>query len=337
MPPVREASSLLGALDRFLTVTKAARRPSTLHLMERAHGLTLAYHADLLRHFDRGVHTLASIVRGHPGQHSVPHTQDGAGAIEAMRQGFLDAARSHYPKAFAVGHDYAARTLGGPVMTPGQVQARVNRQEQHNAHFVDRSLMDDVRARFARASALVVRHAVAKQDEGALTDEERAQRREDRRREALIALLLLLRTASDSERPGILDEIETRLGGTAAERDAEVMDLAATLPVDQEIAIREGYAAAIMEDLATTQTARVGLYAAALWALVSLGFSAEADAAGYSVDWVTTSGDPCDDCLAFESDGPYAPGGLTAVPGDGSTVCLSNCRCILQLVPAEDS
>jgi hypothetical protein len=149
----------------------------------------------------------------------------------------------------------------------------------------------------------------------------------------LLTYLLVLAAATNADDiVDRLDDVESYLGGTARERDDAVLEAAATLDDAQAARIRAAYAGAVMDDLAETQSSRVGLYSQRLWALVNDGFAAEASAAGYQVDWQTTSGDPCGDCLALENDGPYHPGRLPTVPGGGDTVCLSNCKCILALV-----
>ena len=42
--------------------------------------------------------------------------------------------------------------------------------------------------------------------------------------------------------------------------------------------------------------------------------------------WYTTSGRSCIDCLDYETEG-YQPLGHFPFPCDGTTVCLTNCKC----------
>jgi len=47
------------------------------------------------------------------------------------------------------------------------------------------------------------------------------------------------------------------------------------------------------------------------------------------ISWHTTPAEHCQDCLWFEAGSPYRKVDLPALPRDGSTRCLMNCRCFL--------
>lgn len=52
------------------------------------------------------------------------------------------------------------------------------------------------------------------------------------------------------------------------------------------------------------------------------------------VRWVLTTAENCEDCVRLAAGGPYTMGvDLNQVPGDGSTICRTNCGCYLE--PAE--
>ena len=73
---------------------------------------------------------------------------------------------------------------------------------------------------------------------------------------------------------------------------------------------------------------RLGMYAKAVQSAYWAGAAADAPE-GTMINWVTTANESCEDCLDFESNGPYLPGEVPAVPGDGTTRCRSNCKCYL--------
>lgn len=99
---------------------------------------------------------------------------------------------------------------------------------------------------------------------------------------------------------------------------------------------------------------RVGMYATKLWGVAHLGFAAAFLGLGglsavkepavvrgkLRVDepmlrWVTTSLEPCPDCVRLAKQGPYYPGlnPLPTAPGLGDTRCRTNCLCLLVEVP----
>jgi hypothetical protein len=83
--------------------------------------------------------------------------------------------------------------------------------------------------------------------------------------------------------------------------------------------------------LAEKQGRRVAGYANPLWGVAHEAFGAELSEAYVITDWITTSEDPCEDCLTLEEEGPYGPGNpLPTVPGAGATRCRQNCMCILE-------
>lgn len=73
---------------------------------------------------------------------------------------------------------------------------------------------------------------------------------------------------------------------------------------------------------------RMELYANAVRAAYWGGSSNEADD-DEPMDWVTTAHESCEDCLAREANSPYTRGTLPGVPGDGSTQCRTNCKCLI--------
>lgn len=48
------------------------------------------------------------------------------------------------------------------------------------------------------------------------------------------------------------------------------------------------------------------------------------------IDWVLHPAEHCSDCLKFAAEGPYTKKTLPAVPRDGTTQCLSGCKCTLR-------
>jgi len=87
-----------------------------------------------------------------------------------------------------------------------------------------------------------------------------------------------------------------------------------------EDAQKPGYSDARVEQ-------RMGMYGRRLWSEYTRG-RINRLAADVTVHWVL---DPrashCHDCPRLASEGPYTPATLPAIPGDGSTECLTNCRC----------
>ena len=50
---------------------------------------------------------------------------------------------------------------------------------------------------------------------------------------------------------------------------------------------------------------------------------------GTEIHWELSDVEHCDDCVTWAADGPYTADSLPAVPRDGTSACLSNCRCSL--------
>ena len=59
----------------------------------------------------------------------------------------------------------------------------------------------------------------------------------------------------------------------------------------------------------------------------------EALPAQYVIDWIMTDAEHCESCLFLERHSPYTKWTLPCIPRDGTTRCLSNCRCYLRLRP----
>jgi len=45
--------------------------------------------------------------------------------------------------------------------------------------------------------------------------------------------------------------------------------------------------------------------------------------------WHLNSSNPCHDCISFAAGGPYKINDLSALPGDGTTICVGKCQCNL--------
>jgi len=87
-----------------------------------------------------------------------------------------------------------------------------------------------------------------------------------------------------------------------------------------------------IDALADSMGARVSMYSLQVWGSGHKGFVDEMESAGELLDWVTTSGNPCQDCPRLEEGSPYGPDNpLPTFPGAGDTQCLSNCLCLLQV------
>jgi hypothetical protein len=54
------------------------------------------------------------------------------------------------------------------------------------------------------------------------------------------------------------------------------------------------------------------------------------------IHWILKEAKHCDDCIRFAAGGPYTKKTLPAVPRDGTSRCLSNCRCELRFEYAEE-
>jgi len=56
------------------------------------------------------------------------------------------------------------------------------------------------------------------------------------------------------------------------------------------------------------------------------------------IDWILHPAEHCEDCLKFAAEGPYTKKTLPAVPRDGTSRCLSSCKCTLRFrkVPAKE-
>lgn len=46
--------------------------------------------------------------------------------------------------------------------------------------------------------------------------------------------------------------------------------------------------------------------------------------------WLLSGGESCPDCVTLHSRSPWRVGELEQYPADGSTICGTNCRCVLQ-------
>ena len=55
------------------------------------------------------------------------------------------------------------------------------------------------------------------------------------------------------------------------------------------------------------------------------------------IEWRLSPAEHCDDCLELAARSPYLPMELPAVPRDGSTQCLSSCKCVLHRPDGETS
>jgi len=49
------------------------------------------------------------------------------------------------------------------------------------------------------------------------------------------------------------------------------------------------------------------------------------------IDWVLHPAEHCPDCVKFAAEGPYTKKTLPAIPRDGTTQCLSGCKCTLRI------
>lgn len=126
-----------------------------------------------------------------------------------------------------------------------------------------------------------------------------------------------------------------RLHAQAALIAGEVDQALVTARIEEQYGYLDGFAADIQEkdeeELSVAAIiARAALYAGAAGAtfwLAAQGQEAEAT----EVRWNMTPAEHCDDCIALDARG-WMPieelGGQ--VPGDGQTICRTNCRCYLE-------
>lgn len=350
---------LLQACEAFLA--KASRRRlSTLQLIEPGHRQERQYQAALQHCYLVGQMDLAGIVRegcrrGRPlGQATVQAVHQ---AIDEIRDGMLAAADRAFPRAFTLGARHVATVLGGSKLPSARADALISRRRQKNAHFVERNLLGDLRERttgtLQQVAGLLARVAKAEPPlEPPPTPipggpEERAQEIEEKRKR-IVALLFgfLVVGLSLAAAQRLLKEIDrvsedlTREEAAALFGDVIAL-ISRRLTASQLLDLLAEYARARVASEDAGE--RIGTYAATLWELINLGFKSEAEAiatatgARLLVDWVTTSGDPCPDCLTLEFDAPYELNQLPTLPGAGDTVCLTHCRCYLNLVPAKEA
>jgi len=59
----------------------------------------------------------------------------------------------------------------------------------------------------------------------------------------------------------------------------------------------------------------------------------EALPAQYVIDWIMTDAEHCESCLFLQRHSPYTKWTIPCVPRDGTTKCLSNCKCYLRVRP----
>ena len=72
--------------------------------------------------------------------------------------------------------------------------------------------------------------------------------------------------------------------------------------------------------------ARMKMYADSVKSAWYAGSTLESDD-GTLFDWVLGDAENCEDCVGRSENGPYTLDGLPGFPGDGSTVCMANCKC----------
>jgi len=86
-----------------------------------------------------------------------------------------------------------------------------------------------------------------------------------------------------------------------------------------------------VDGIADSFGARVGMYATRLWGAGHQGFADQMAAGEKLLEWVVTSGNPCNDCPDLEAGSPYGPDNpLPTFPGAGDTACRTNCLCLLR-------
>jgi len=94
----------------------------------------------------------------------------------------------------------------------------------------------------------------------------------------------------------------------------------------------EAQQAIALGDLTKKMSGRSGAYSGVLWSIGGVLAAAAATKSKKKIAWQTAGADACPDCQDLESAGPYDPGDLQQMPGDGRTKCRGNCRCVLELV-----
>lgn len=121
--------------------------------------------------------------------------------------------------------------------------------------------------------------------------------------------------------------VETQFGNYIGEtwmgQFEEKATAALELPVEEQ---REE-----LEKVRSGLSGRSALYAGLLATAVAMVARAVAKSREKRVVWLTLDANACEDCQSEEAKGPRHEDELTRTPGDGSTICLGNCRCILEI------
>lgn len=94
-----------------------------------------------------------------------------------------------------------------------------------------------------------------------------------------------------------------------------------------------GYLGGFMDDLKSEEfvmdpETRMGMYADALDGVFNHG-QVEGSPDNVVISWNLGDSEHCPDCIELAANSPYTKDNLPSVPGDGSTVCKSNCQCSL--------
>jgi len=101
--------------------------------------------------------------------------------------------------------------------------------------------------------------------------------------------------------------------------------------INTRIAEQYEYLESFADDIAAgsnlASAERAALYARGSQSAYWRGSVSDFDGA---VDWILGANtNNCEDCIEMADGSPYEPGELRQVPGDGNTVCLGNCHCVL--------
>lgn len=99
--------------------------------------------------------------------------------------------------------------------------------------------------------------------------------------------------------------------------------------LERFITAEVGYFREWMESLEMSRRARVGMYGASAEAAFWRGFLSNVPTTT-AIEWRLGLAEHCADCLTFAAGSPYTKGTLPAVPRDGTSRCLSNCKCSLK-------
>jgi len=125
-----------------------------------------------------------------------------------------------------------------------------------------------------------------------------------------------------------------RAGNWALISEADLAQLEAAL--EEQLQYLHGFAEAIYdkdqaeEPLTTVVHARAKMYAGAAWALYWLLTHGQKKEKFAWVRWNLAPAEHCDDCLELDARGWMPIEELTQFPGDGTTQCLTNCKCYLE-------